>query len=296
MFDLKVMSPEIKGIKAWINSKPLTIEKLKGKVVLVDFWTYTCINCIRSLPYLKQWHSKYAKKGLVIIGVHSPEFGFEKKVENVKKAVKEFGIKYPVAVDSDKATWDSFDNEYWPAKYLIDKEGYIADIHFGEGNYTAMEKSIQQQLGISQRPGKEEYPGYMPDQSPETYAGFARNFGLGSGLVCDKRGCNVYVDSGRHERNTIYPDGWWVQEREYLELKKPPGRMAYRFYARQTNMVMAPVSKPVKADVYINNKKTKSIRIDAPSMYTVFTSKKYQERELSVRFHGKVRVFAYTFG
>ena len=296
MFDLKVRAPPFKGIKAWINSKPLTMEKLKGKVVLVDFWTYTCINCIRSLPHLKKWHKKYAKKGLVIVGVHSPEFGFEKNLKNVKKAVRKSGIRYPVAVDSDKGTWESFDNEYWPAKYLIDREGFVADVQFGEGNYTTMEKSIQERLGISEKPEKEKYPGYMFDQSPETYAGFTRNYGLGSGLACDEKGCNVYVDPGEHNRDIIYPDGRWVQEKEYLELKKALGKIAYRFYARQVNMVMAPVSKPVKADIYINNKKTDTMKVDEPRMYTVFRSKKYSEKELSVRFHGKVRVFVYTFG
>lgn len=296
MFDIKVRAPDFEGIKAWINTKPLTMEKLKGKVVLVDFWTYTCINCIRSLPHLKEWHKRYAKKGLVIVGVHSPEFEFEKKPENVKKAVRKFGIRYPVAVDSDKRTWDAFDNEYWPAKFLIDRKGYVVDVHFGEGRYAETERMIQEQLGIARKPGKDVYLGYMPDQSPETYAGFARSYGLGSGLVCDKRGCTRYVDPGEYVRDTIYPDGEWIQEKEYLELKKAPGRIAYRFYAREVNIVMAPVKKPVKADIYVNGKKTKSIKVDGPKMYNVFKSKSYTEKELGVRFHGKVRVYAYTFG
>ncbi len=295
MFDVKVKAPEFEGIKTWINSKPLTMEKLRGKVVLVDFWTYTCINCIRSLPYLKKWHKKYAKKGLVIVGVHSPEFEFEKDLKNVKKAVRRFGIRYPVALDSDKRTWGAFDNHYWPAKYLIDRHGYVADVHFGEGGYTETEREIQEALEISGKFEKEEYPGYMFDQSPETYAGFTRSSGLGSGLVCDESGCTVYVDPGRHIRNVIYPEGEWEQEKEYLELKKAPGRLSYRFYAREVNMVMAPVGRAVKADIRINGKK-KTITVDTAKMYNVFKSKKYGERELSLVFHGKVRVFVYTFG
>lgn len=296
MFGVKVKAPEFKGIKTWINTKPLKMKKLKGKVVLVDFWTYTCINCIRTIPYLKKWHQKYAKKGLVIIGVHSPEFGFEKKPENVKKAVKEFGIKYPVAMDSNMETWRAFDNQYWPAKFLIDPEGYIIHVNFGEGQYEQTEKEMQYLLGVSKKLEQETRPGYMFDQSPETYAGFARNLGLGSGLVCDKKGCNRYLDDGHHGPNIIYPDGYWEQEKEYLELKKSPGKLSYRFNAREVNIVMEPIGKKVKADIFVDYKKKKSIVIDKSKMYNVFKNKKYKDRELGIVFHGKVRVFVYTFG
>src|SRR5271157_1434118 len=128
-----VRAKEFQGISAWINSKPLTLEKLRGKAVLLDFWTFNCINCIRTLPYLSKWHEKYAKNGLIIIGIHTPEFDFEKNAEDVKRAVKKFGIGYPVALDNDMKTWSAYDNQYWPAKYLIDKDGYISYVHFGEG-------------------------------------------------------------------------------------------------------------------------------------------------------------------
>jgi len=294
-FDVKVKAAELRGIKGWINSKPLSLEELKGKVVLVDFWTYTCINCLRSLPYLKRWHEKYAKKGLVIIGVHSPEFTFEKDVENVKKAVKELGIEYPVALDSDMKTWHAYDNHYWPAKFIIDREGFVQFVHFGEGNYAQTEMVLQILLGTKMKPEKEEHLSYMFDQSRETYTGFTRNFGLGSGLACDDKGCNIYIDPGDHASNIIYPHGQWTQESEYLELKKTPGKLSYRFNAREVNMIMEPLGK-AKADIFINEKKTRTIEIDAPGMYTIFTDKKYGERELSVIFHGKVRVYAYTFG
>ncbi|MBR9707234.1 MAG: redoxin domain-containing protein, partial [Candidatus Diapherotrites archaeon] len=148
--------PEIKGIKAWFNSDPLTLKSLKGKVVLVDFWTYTCVNCIRTLPALRNWHKKYAKKGLVIVGVHSPEFGFEKDPENVKAAVKKFGLKYPIAVDSDMKTWRSFSNMYWPAKYLFNREGKLVYKHFGEGSYSVTEQEIQMALGLKTKVDGEE--------------------------------------------------------------------------------------------------------------------------------------------
>lgn len=296
MFEAKIKAPEFQGIKAWLNTKPLTMKKLKGKVILVDFWTYTCINCIRTVPTLKKWHQKYKKDGLVVIGMHSPEFEFEKNLDNVKKAVKKLGIKYPVAVDSDMQAWMAFDNMYWPAKYLIDRDGYIVHVNFGEGRYQDTEKSIQWALGLSKKIEKEPVREFMLDQSPETYAGFLRNQGLGSGLVCDKKGCSAYVDQEEHFPNVIYPDGQWEQEKEYLELKKAPGKISFRFNARQVNMVMEPVGKKAKADIFINKKKKKSITVDRPAMYTVFQDKKYKDRELSVVFKGKVRFYVFTFG
>ena len=136
-------APEISGIRAWINSGPLTIKELRGKVVLVDFWTYTCVNCIRTFPYLKQWHAKYADDGLVIIGIHSPEFEFEKEYPNVLQATKDNGITWPVAQDNDFETWSNFSNRFWPAKYLIDKDGTVRYTYFGEGGYDETEKQIR---------------------------------------------------------------------------------------------------------------------------------------------------------
>jgi len=296
MFGVKVKAPEFKGIKKWLNSKPLRMENLEGKVVLVDFWTYTCINCRRTLPYVKKWHGKYAKKGLTIIGVHSPEFEFEKDVRNVKKAVKEFGLKYPIAIDNDMETWRVFDNMYWPAKYLIDQEGYIVHVNFGEGGYANTEMEIQRLLGVSKKLEKTAPLSYMFDQSPETYTGFINNPGLGSGLVCDKEGCNYYIDREDHLPNIVYPDGRWEQEKDYLELKRAPGKLSYVFNAREVNMVMSPVGKKAKADIFIDNKKKDTIIIDRATMYNVFKNKKYKERELTLVFHDKVRVYVYTFG
>jgi thiol-disulfide isomerase/thioredoxin len=293
---LRFRAPEFAGIKAWINSGPLTMDGLKGKVVLVDFWTYTCINCTRSIPYLKRWHERYSKKGLVVVGVHSPEFGFEGDVENVRRAVKELGIGYPVAADSERESWDAFTNQYWPAKYLIDKEGDVQYVHFGEGGYAQTEARIQELLGIDEKLGKEEFAGYAFDQSPETYAGFGANDGLGSGLACDDSGCDRYVDSGEHDRDVIYPDGEWVQEKDFLELTKAPGKIGYRFNARQVNVVVEPLEKGASAEVLIDGKNPQKITLDAPRAYTVFQDKKYLEGELSIAFKGKVRIYTFTFG
>ncbi len=296
MFQPRVRAAEFAGIKAWINSKPLRIEGLRGKVVLVDFWTFSCINCLRTIPHLKRWHAKYKSKGLVIVGVHTPEFEFEKDPEKVKEAVKKLGITYPVAMDNAMETWEAYDNHYWPAKFLVDKDGFVSYVHFGEGNYAQTEMAIQMALGIKRVVDKDESTAYMFDQSPETYAGFGRNFGLGSGLVCDKSGCNVYVDPGDHVLNTVYPEGQWVQEKEYIELKKAPGSVSYRFNAREANVVMSPVDRKVKADVYIDGRKTQTVTVEESTMYNVFRDKRYGEHEMKLVFSGKARVYVYTFG
>jgi thiol-disulfide isomerase/thioredoxin len=289
MFEPKVKAPDFVGISDWINSGPLTIDSLRGKVILIDFWTYTCVNCLRTLPHMKKWHDKYSKSGLAIIGVHSPEFSFERDARNVRKAVKDLGITYPVALDSGMETWNSYANDYWPAKYLVDKDGNVKHVQYGEGGYDSFENEIQKALGIDSKIEKAEYP--------ETYLGVIRNPGMGSGLACDKSGCDVYIDPGEHERDVVYPNGQWVQENEYLDLKKGPGQLAYRFNARQVNMVMGAAGEnPVDAHVIIDGKETGILKIEDSKMYTVFEEKKYGEHELVVLFDGPVRVYVYTFG
>ena len=140
------LAPELRGTGAWINSEPFTLESRRGEVVLIDFWTFSCINCKRTLPYLKSWHEKYAESGLVILGVHSPEFNFEKNIENVQEAVGEFGLLYPIVQDNEFSTWRAFSNRYWPTKYLIDKDGYIRYVHIGEGRYEETEQWIRDLL------------------------------------------------------------------------------------------------------------------------------------------------------
>ena len=142
----EMLAPELTGLASWINSEPVTLESLRGKVVLVNFWTYACINCQRTLPYVKEWHRKYADEGLVILGIHTPEFGFEKVRDNVIQAVEDWGLEYAVAQDNDKKTWRAYMNRWWPAKYLIDKDGYIRDFHKGEGQYQQTEQKIRELL------------------------------------------------------------------------------------------------------------------------------------------------------
>jgi thiol-disulfide isomerase/thioredoxin len=290
----KIKAPELRGIKAWINSDELKIEDLRDKVVLLDFWTYTCTNCQRTIPYLNKWYKKYKNKDFIIIGVHSPEFEFEKNVENVRNAVKKMKIKYPVAVDSNLSSWNAFENRYWPAKYII-VDGFVEYVHFGEGNCESTEKALQHFLGLEKRTEKQKFKGVMPDQSPETYAGFEKNEGLGSGLVKDKKGNDIWVRPKELSPNVIYPEGRWEQERRYLELKKAPGKLTYLFNAREVNVVIEPVGKKVEADVFVDYKKKKTIKITAPDNYRVFKSPKYAYRELGIIFRGKARVYCLTF-
>ena len=231
-------APEVEKIHAWINSQPLMISDLRGKVVLVDFWTYTCVNCIRTFPYLKVWHSKYADDGLVILGVHTPEFKFEEKVENVHDAVKKYDIGWPIAVDNDWATWRAYENRYWPAKYLIDKDGLTRYTHFGEGAYVETELKIRELLeetgaDLSQLdPDLPDFQPYDPSflENPtlgitqELYAGWLRGNGIrGSYVNTGQEGYKAhdkvfdYVDPGKHEKHLMYLQGPWYKGQESLK-------------------------------------------------------------------------------
>jgi thiol-disulfide isomerase/thioredoxin len=255
---------------SWINSEPFTFDSLRGKVLLIDFWTYTCINCIRTLPYLKEWHEKYADKGLVIVGVHTPEFKFEEKLENVVDAVKGFGIKYAVAQDNDYIAWDAYNNRYWPAKYLIDKDGYIRYTHFGEGAYAETEQQIRDLLaetgaslsGIAL--GEDEKKVYDPEVlaadssqglTRELYAGVNRNYNAAASgsfppYVAHQEfydGPDVaieYEDPGNHANHFIYLQGLWHNGLDNLtharETKALEDYLAIMFFATTVNVVMAP--------------------------------------------------------
>ena len=271
---------EIQGIAAWINSPPLTLSDLRGKVVLVDFWTYTCVNCIRTFPYLKLWHSRYADDGLVILGVHSPEFKFEEKLENVQEAVAENGIAWPVALDNDFDTWNAYDNNYWPAKYLVDKDGVIRYTHFGEGAYGETEANIRKllaeagaelsDLDAQQIDNQPIDPKFFADPSnqitPELYAGWYRGFTAAyfelnqysesvyryGGFVApreyyDQASPNTvvdYQDSGKDSLHMIFLQGPWYNGRESLmharETSAFEDYMSVTFSAKAANAVIKP--------------------------------------------------------
>ena len=257
--------PSLSGAVEWLNSPPLNPEGLKGKVVLIDFWTFSCINCLRSIPYIKAWAEKYKDHGLVVIGVHTPEFAFERNISNVRAAVSDLKIGYPVAIDSDYKVWRAFDNEYWPAHYFIDAQGRIRYHHFGEGEYDESEHVIQRLLteaGNNNIPtglvsvngaGAEAAPSASDDHSPETYLGYnrAENFDSPGGAVHDKS--HVYT-AATPQLNLWSLSGDWTISGENAALNEKGGRIVYRFHARDLHLVLGPAAdgKPIGFRVTID--------------------------------------------
>ena len=231
-------APELAGITQWINSDPTTLESLRGKVVLVDFWTYSCINCIRTQPYLNAWYDRYRAAGLEIIGVHAPEFAFEKVPENVERAVREAGITYPVALDNDFTTWRAFHNRYWPAKYLIDKEGKIRWTHFGEGEYDEAESQIRALLDeggdLSNTPGQA--MSHTAGQSPETYLGTRRALREETRLVAGEHDYGSTGDPRATNGWTL--SGVWNADEESITAIQDGAQLRYRFSGREMFLVM----------------------------------------------------------
>jgi cytochrome c biogenesis protein CcdA/thiol-disulfide isomerase/thioredoxin len=245
------LEPSLAGAQEWLNSKPLSIEALRGKVVLVDFWTYSCINCLRSIPYVRAWAEKYRDHGLVVVGVHAPEFAFERNVDNVKRAISTFKIDYPVAIDNDYTIWRAFENEYWPAHYLIDANGKVRHHHFGEGEYDESERVIQKLLaeaGNKSVPtgtvavntsGAEVAAEKTGVKSPETYIGYDRseNFISPGGVVQDES--HLYA-AGEPRLNEWSLVGKWTVGNERAQLDEKDGRIIYRFHARDLHLVLGP--------------------------------------------------------
>jgi cytochrome c biogenesis protein CcdA/thiol-disulfide isomerase/thioredoxin len=258
--------PSFAGATLWLNSLPLTAEGLRGKVVLVDFWTYSCINCLRALPYVESWYQKYKDHGLVVIGVHAPEFAFEKDPANVRRAVADLKITYQVALDNDYAIWQAFNNQYWPAHYFIDATGRVRAHHFGEGNYDESEQIIRTllteagQSGLppsgmdSKAVGVQAPPDEAHDQSPETYVGYRRadNFASPGGFVQDQ--AHVYAAPAALKLNQWALGGSWNVDPEKAVLGASGGKIEFRFYARDLHLVLGPGSggKPVRFRVTLD--------------------------------------------
>jgi thiol-disulfide isomerase/thioredoxin len=246
--------PSFGGATGWLNSEPLTPASLRGKVVVVDFWTYTCINWLRQLPYVRAWAEKYAGHGLVVIGVHTPEFPFEHNIDNVRWAVQDRGINYPVATDNDYAVWRAFGNYYWPALYFADAQGHIRHHHYGEGEYAQSEMVIQQLLAeagfsdvdqemvVVDPRGAEAAADWATLRSPENYTGYERteNFASPGGVVPGTP--HVYADPAGLRLNHWALAGDWTVEEQATTLNAASGRISYRFHARDLNLVMGPAA------------------------------------------------------
>lgn len=319
-------APDFVGIGRWINSEPLKIEQLRGKVVLVDFWTYTCINCIRTLPYLKEWDKKYGDKGLIIIGVHTPEFEFEKKYENVLKAVNDYQLKYAVAQDNDYATWSVYQNRYWPHKFLIDTDGYIRYDHIGEGAYDETEKMIQLLLkermerlnkkdGIDANISKPKDAVYVNPYgvgTPEIYFGyqFSRgNFGNPEGLKANE--IIDYKFPLSITANNVYLEGKWKNNADNMELMSDEGEILLIFQAKFVNIVAgseknsiasvfldneAENEKNKGSDVTIlQNKSTSNIK--EFKLYNLASAENYDTHAINIKITGKgFKIYTFTFG
>jgi thiol-disulfide isomerase/thioredoxin len=216
-------------VERWVNSPPLTADTLRGKVVLVDFWEYTCVNWIRTSPYVKAWHREYADRGLVVIGVHAPEFEFGKRAEHIDRGVRDHGLTYPVALDNDFATWQAFDNDAWPAKYLFDIHGRLVKRWVGEGRYAEIETEIRRLL-IAASPGAT-----LPPISPEVMAFTKTGEPSYAGITAE-----TYVGAARREPGTVTLQGHWQSSREYVELQNGTGKIVLPFTAGEVNVVMRP--------------------------------------------------------
>ena len=307
----------------WLNSPPLTASALRGKVVLIDFWTYTCINWLRTLPYVRAWSERYKDKGLVVVGVHAPEFSFEKIPSNVRWAVKEMRVDYPVAVDSEHVIWRAFRNNYWPALYFVDAQGRVRHQYFGEGAYDQSEMIIQQLLreagasDISMEPtpvdgrGLEAAADWGSLRSGENYVGHERtmNFASPGGAALDKP--RMYELPARLRLNEWALSGDWTVKKEATALNKANGRLAYRFHARDLHLVMGSKTPgtPVRFRVLIDGQAPGAAHgsdVDEQGNGTVTQQRLYQlirqtkpitDRQFEIEFlDPDVEAFAFTFG
>jgi cytochrome c biogenesis protein CcdA/thiol-disulfide isomerase/thioredoxin len=316
--------PSFAGATLWLNSAPLTPEALRGKVVMVDFWTYSCINCLRALPFVESWYEKYKDRGLVVIGVHAPEFAFEKDAGNVRRAVADLKITYPVALDNDYAIWQAFNNQYWPAHYFSDATGRIRAHHFGEGNYDESEQIIRKLLveagqtdlpppgmGGVKAAGVQAPPDESHDQSPETYVGFRRaeNFASPGGFAQDQ--AHRYAAPAALKLNQWALSGSWSVDPEKAVLDAVQGKIVFRFYARDLHLVLGPGSdgKPVRFRVLIDGaapEQNHGTDTDRNGAGTIDRQRLYQlirqtgevgEHVFSIEFlDSGVQAYSFTFG
>jgi cytochrome c biogenesis protein CcdA/thiol-disulfide isomerase/thioredoxin len=315
--------PDLSGAVSWINSSPISTKSLRGKVVLIDFWTYSCINCLRALPYVEGWSEKYKDAGLVVIGVHTPEFAFEKERSNVEKAVRDLKITYPVAVDSEYGIWKAFNNEYWPAHYFIDGKGRVRYHHFGEGEYDESERVIQELLkengakSISDSTlkvsagGAEAAPDQGNSRSPETYIGYHRAEHFASAEPIGKDSRKIYTPQPRLSLNQWALAGSWKVGEESAVLQVAPGKIVFRFHARDLHLVLGPTKsgKPVRFVVKLDGTPPGDDHgsdTDATGAGTVQGHRLYQlirqkgaveDRTFEIEFLDPgVQAFAFTFG
>ncbi len=302
-------APEFASSNLWLNSSPLTMKSLRGKVVLVDFWTYSCINCVRTLPYITSWDRKYRGKGLVIVGVHAPEFAFEKKVDNVKQAIAQHHIQYPVALDNRLDTWTNFRNQYWPAHYLIDQQGRVVYTHFGEGEYATTEGNIRALLGVGQFTAKDnpanqqmqaekKSGGYAWNQTPETYLGYARAEHFASPQSPEEDQVTNFTFPAKLALHRWALNGQWFVDSEKIVSQKANAALRMHFWAKSVYLVMSvPPKKSVPVKVLLAGKLVKTITVSQQTLYTLLEQDKAKPGTLELQATAPgLSAYAFTFG
>jgi cytochrome c biogenesis protein CcdA/thiol-disulfide isomerase/thioredoxin len=287
-------APGFHGIDTWLNSRPLTLAALHGKVVLVDFWTYSCINCLRTLPHLEAWDARYRRAGLVIVGVHTPEFAFEHVVSNVRAAVGRLGVRYPVAIDNGYKTWDAYGNDAWPAEYLIDRSGHVREIKKGEGDYDGTERAIRMLLG--EAPGeqlasvKDQTPQHLT--TPESYLGWERLQRYAGSRIVPDRQVHYRFPAVLPPDSLAYAGRWRVEGQRIVAGRR--ARLRLRFFAQNVYLVLGGRGH---LDVRVDGKPVRTVRIGGISrLYTLLRYRAEQEGLLELRFSPRISAYAFTFG
>jgi cytochrome c biogenesis protein CcdA/thiol-disulfide isomerase/thioredoxin len=289
-------APELTDLSNWINSTPLTFSKLRGKVVLIDFWTYSCINCLRTLPHVKAWARTYRNQGLVVLGIHTPEFAFEHVPGNVRSAVRRLGIRYPVALDNDYGTWNAFRNQYWPAKYLIDRQGHLRYYHFGEGEYGTTEERIRTLLGESaaMTPVANRLSDNTPNAplTPETYLGYQRLARFAQRGIEPDAFAEYRFPKRDLEQSELAYDGRWKVTGEEI-VAGLGARLRLAFTARKVFLVLGGKGN---VRVLLDGKERRVVRVNGSRLYTLLSLPELREGLLELRFDPGVRGYAFTFG
>jgi cytochrome c biogenesis protein CcdA/thiol-disulfide isomerase/thioredoxin len=289
-------APDFTGVSQWLNTDALSLDALRGKVVLIDFWTYSCINCLRTLPHLEKWDKQYRSKGLVIVGVHTPEFAFEHDVGNVRAAVEKLGVRYPVALDNDYKTWNAYSNEFWPAEYLLDQEGRVRHIHYGEGEYEKTEQDIRLLLRAGgsaalPTPVREHDATPAGDITPESYLGYFRiERYSGSQLSADVE--RDYRFPTSLARDHFAYDGKWTVESERI-VAGDGARLRLHFHARQVNLVLG--GKGL-VGVVVDGRAKGAVRVNGDRLYTLVSGRAIRDGVLELAFTPGVQAYAFTFG
>ena len=286
-------APEFRNVASWLNSEPLTLAGLRGKVVLIDFWTYSCINCLRTLPYLKEWDRRYRDRGLTIVGVHSPEFAFERVESNVRENAGNLGVRYPIALDNDFGTWSAWHNRYWPAKYLIDRAGHIRYYHFGEGEYAQTEAAIRTLMGDGLPPASNakeaESDGLLI--TPETYLGFQRLARYGGEAVVPGVERRYELPRKLYASEFAFGGTWRVEDERAVAGRDAHLRLAYR--ARDVFLVLSGTGE---VEVLVDGKPERRVMVRGDRLYTLVERERGGNHVLELRFEPGLAAYAFTFG